>query len=159
MRYHFGPRPVSSSQVMNANGSIVSFLLNNWPLVLALLGSGGMLVWPLLRRQIGSSREVGALAATQLINRQNALMLDLREGDEYTAGRVPNAVHIPLSQLENRGKELARHTARPVIAYCDRGQKSRGAVALLSKLGFAEVFTLSGGLRAWSDAGMPVEKS
>jgi rhodanese-related sulfurtransferase len=144
---------------MSIDASLVPFLMNNWPLVLALVASGAMLLWPLVQRGLGSSREVGALAATQLINRQNALMIDLREGDEYAAGRVPNALHIPLSQLESRAKELARFTSRPVIAYCDRGQRSRGALAKLSKLGFAEVFMLQGGLRGWADAGMPLEKS
>jgi rhodanese-related sulfurtransferase len=49
-------------------------------------------------------------------------------------------------------------TGRPVIAYCDRGQRARMAASTLTKLGFAEVYTLRGGLRAWSDAGLPVEK-
>ena len=143
---------------MNSNASIVAFLLNNWLLVLALVVSGAMLVWPLVQRRLSSARQVGALAATQLINRQNALILDLRESSEYAAGRVPNALHIPLSQLDARARELAKFVGRPVIAYCDRGLRSRRAVSVLSKLGFSEVFTLDGGLRAWSDAGMPLEK-
>jgi rhodanese-related sulfurtransferase len=136
----------------------MQFILNNWPLILVLVVSGGMLVWPLVQRYLSSGREIGALAATQLINRQNAVVLDLRETNEYEGGRVPNAVHIPLSQLAGRGKELAKFTARPVIAYCDRGNRSRTATSQLTKLGFTEVFTLHGGLRAWSEAGMPLEK-
>lgn len=143
---------------MNFNASIVPFLFNNWMLVLALVASGAMLVWPFVQRHLSPGREVGALAATQLINRQNALILDLRESAEYAAGRVPNALHIPLAQLNARGQELAKFVSRPIIAYCDRGQRSRSAVSALSKLGFSEVFTLHGGLRAWSDAGMPLEK-
>ena len=143
---------------MNSSAFIVPFLLNNWLLVLALVVSGAMLVWPLVHRSLSSARQVGALAATQLINRQNALILDLRESSEFAAGRVPNALHIPLSQLDARAPELAKFVSRPVIAYCDRGLRSRSAVSVLSKLGFSEVFTLDGGLRAWSDAGMPLEK-
>jgi rhodanese-related sulfurtransferase len=67
-------------------------------------------------------------------------------------------VHLPQSQLASRGHELKKMTGRPVIAYCDRGQRSRMAASSLTKLGFAEVYTLRGGLRAWSDAGLPVEK-
>lgn len=143
---------------MNSNASLIQFVVNNWPLVLALVASGAMLVWPLVQRRLSPAREVGALAATQLINRQDALILDLREGAEYAAGRVPNALHIPLAQLEARRGELAKFVSRPIIAYCDRGQSNRSAVSALSKLGFTEVFTLHGGLRAWSDAGMPLEK-
>jgi rhodanese-related sulfurtransferase len=136
----------------------LKFLENNWPLILVMVVSGGMLLWPLIGRRWSTVREIGAMEATQLINRRNALMLDVREPKEYEGGRVPNAVHLPQSQLASRGHELKKMTGRPVIAYCDRGQRSRMAASALTKLGFAEVYTLRGGLRAWSDAGLPVEK-
>ena len=134
------------------------FLESNWPLILVMIVSGGMLLWPMIGRRWSTVREIGAMEATQLINRRNALMLDVREPKEYEGGRVPNAVHLPQSQLASRGHELKKMTGRPVIAYCDRGQRSRMAASALTKLGFAEVYTLRGGLRAWSDAGLPVEK-
>lgn len=137
---------------------MVQFLQNNWPLVLVLLVSGAMLVWPLLRGPLSARREISALQATQLINRKDALLLDLREAGEYEGGRVPNAMHIPLSELAARGLELAAFTARPLIAYCGRGNKSRAAGSALAKLGFKEVYTLRGGLRAWAEAGLPLEK-
>jgi rhodanese-related sulfurtransferase len=136
----------------------LQFLENNWPLILVMVVSGGMLLWPMIGRRWSPVREIGAMEATQLINRRNALMLDVREPKEYEGGRVPNAVHLPQSQLASRGHELKKMTGRPVIAYCDRGQRSRMAASALTKLGFAEVYTLRGGLRAWSDAGLPVEK-
>jgi rhodanese-related sulfurtransferase len=136
----------------------LQFLENNWPLILVMIVSGGMLLWPMIGRRWSPVREIGAMEATQLINRRNALMLDVREPKEYEGGRVPNAVHLPQSQLASRGHELKKMTGRPVIAYCDRGQRSRMAASALTKLGFAEVYTLRGGLRAWSDAGLPVEK-
>jgi rhodanese-related sulfurtransferase len=117
-----------------------------------------MLLWPMIGYRWSTVREIGAMEATQLINRRNALMLDVREPKEYQGGQVPNAVHLPQSQFASRGHELKKMTGRPVIAYCDRGQRSRMAASALTKLGFAEVYTLRGGLRAWSDAGLPVEK-
>lgn len=136
----------------------LQFIASNWLLILVMIVSGAMLLWPTLQRHWSPIREIGAMEATQLINRRDALMLDLREPKEYEGGRVPNAVHVPQSQLASRGHELKRLTARPVIAYCDRGQRSRVAATALTKLGFAEVYTLRGGLRAWSEAGLPVEK-
>ena len=136
----------------------LSFIENNWPLILVMVVSGGMLLWPLIQHRLSPMREIGALQATQLINRKNALMLDVRETKEYEGGRVPNAVHLPVSQLAGRAAELKRFMSRPVVAYCDRGNRSRTAVATLTKLGFAEVYTLRGGLRAWQDAGLPLEK-
>lgn len=136
----------------------LQFLEDNWPLVLVMIVSGAMLLWLTIQRRLSPIREIGALEATQLINRRDALMLDVREPTEYGGGRVPNAVHLPSSQLASRGHELKKMTGRPVIAYCDRGQRSRKAGQALAQLGFAEVYTLRGGLRAWSDAGLPVEK-
>ena len=138
---------------------MLPFLENNWYLVLILIVSGGMLVWPFFQgRFFSSGREVGAFEATTLINRRNAVVLDVRETAEYEGGRIPNAVHLPQSQLASRGHELKKLFSRPVIAYCDRGTRSRSAAGALSKLGFAEVYTLRGGLHAWSEAGLPTEK-
>lgn len=137
----------------------MQFVQNNWPLILIMIISGGMLLWPLIGRRFSSVREVGALGATQLINRQNAVMLDLRDAKEYESGHLPNALHIPLSELPARAGELSKFTSRPLIAYCDRGNRSRGAGSALSKLGFAEVYTLRGGVHAWTEAGLPVSKS
>ena len=136
----------------------LQFLQNNWPAVLVMIISAVMLVVLTLRRHWSPIREVGAMEATQLINRRDAVMLDVRETKDYEGGRVPNAVHLPQSQLASRGDELKPLTGRPVIIYCERGQRSRTAAAALTKLGFTEVYTRRGGLRAWSEAGLPVEK-
>ena len=136
----------------------LSFIEHNWMLILIALASGGMLLWPLIQRPLSRVHEVGAVQATQLINRKNALMLDVRETSEYDGARVPNAVHMPVSQIAGRAAELKKFMSRPVVAYCDRGNRSRTAAAALSKLGFAEVYTLRGGLRAWKDVGLPLEK-
>ena len=137
---------------------ILPFLQSNWPLVLVMLVSGAMLAWPLVGSPLSAMREIGAAQATQLINRKDALILDLRETKEYQGGRVPNAMHIPLSQLSSRGQELGKFTARPLIAYCGRGNRSRSAAGALTRLGFKEIYALRGGVRAWADAGLPLEK-
>jgi rhodanese-related sulfurtransferase len=138
---------------------MMQFVQGNWPLILIMVISGGMLLWPLIGGRFSRIREVGATNATQLINRQNAVMLDLRDSKDYDSAHIPNALNIPLSQLSSRGGELAKLTSRPLIAYCERGNKSRSAASALSKLGFAEVYTLRGGVRAWVDAGLPVFKA
>ena len=138
--------------------SLLAFVEKNWMLVATLVASGGMLVWPFLSRRVAGGRELGTLGATQLINSKNALLLDVRETKEIDGGKLPNAIHVPLSQLASRGAELAKYFSRPVIAYCDRGQRGRAATALLSKLGFKDIYHLQGGFKAWKDAGLPVQK-
>ena len=136
----------------------MSFVLNNWLLILVMITSGAMLVWPLVQRRLSPATDVGTFEATRLVNSSNATLLDLRETSELDGGRLPNAVHIPLSQLASRKDELARAASRPVIAYCASGRRSRLAAKTLAAIGFKEVYNLRGGFRAWKEAGLPVEK-
>jgi rhodanese-related sulfurtransferase len=138
---------------------IVAFVTRNWLLVLVFVLSGVMLLYPLLTRRLSPVREVTTLEATQLLNKGHALVLDVREANELEGGRLPNAVHIPLSQLKDRAGEIGKHASRPVIVYCARGVRSGAALSALSRLGFKEVQSLRGGFRAWKDAGLPVTKA
>jgi rhodanese-related sulfurtransferase len=136
----------------------MSFIENNWMLILVMFLSGAMLIWPMVQRRLSPMKEIGTLNATHLINHQNAVLLDVRENNELQGGKLPNAVHIPLSELKARGAELAKLTKRPVVVYCARGQRARAAGAALEKQGFADIYQLNGGYRAWKDAGLPVSQ-
>src|SRR6185436_19150143 len=122
----------------------MSFLRENWMLFLVLFLSGGMLLWPMIQRRLGTMKDAGNLQVTQLMN-ANAVVLDVREPKEYEGGRLPNAIHIPLSQLGSRGPELGKLAGRPLVVYCDRGNRSRMAAGKLGKLGFKDVYSLIGG--------------
>jgi rhodanese-related sulfurtransferase len=137
--------------------SVVAFIEKNWMLIAVAFVSGAMLVWPLVHRRFSAMREIGTLGATQLLNR-DAVVLDVRETKELADGKLPNAVHIPLSELDARVGEIASKASRPVIVYCARGQRSRGAGGALAKAGFKDIHHLTGGLAAWRGAGLPVEK-
>jgi rhodanese-related sulfurtransferase len=136
----------------------MSFVQNNWMLILVLLLSGGMLLWPLVQRRLTPGRDVNNLAATQLVNGSNAVLLDVRESSEFGGGHLPKAINVPLGQIAGGGPELGKLTARPVIVYCERGGRSRRAISALTKLGFTDVYNLSGGYLARKEAGLPVER-
>jgi len=136
----------------------MSFIQNNWMLILVFVLSGAMLVWPFIARRLSPMKDVGNVAATQLVNASNAVLLDVREPAEYATGRLPKAVNIPLSQIRSRGDELAKFRGRPLVVYCERGQRSRQAGGALTKLGLTDIYNLTGGFRAWKDAGLPVER-
>jgi rhodanese-related sulfurtransferase len=138
--------------------SYLEFVEKNWMLVATFVVSGALLLWPLIGRRVTGGRDIGTLGVTQLINSGNPLLLDVRETKELEGGKLPNAVHVPLSQLKDRGSELAKYAARPVVAYCDRGQRGRSATSILAKLGFKDIYNLQGGFKAWKDAGLPVQK-
>jgi rhodanese-related sulfurtransferase len=135
----------------------VAFVYENWMLIAVAFVSGAMLLWPLAQRRFSPMKPIGTLGATHLVNTRDAVLLDVREAKEVGTTRLPNAVHIPLSQLEARAPELGRHAGKPVVAYCATGNRGRMAGVALAKAGFAEIYHLSGGFRAWKDAGLPVE--
>ena len=116
-----------------------------------------MLLWPYLRRGSGGPW-VSTLQATQLINREDALVLDVREVTEYAAGHMLGAKNVPLAAVEGRAGEFDKHKAKPVIVVCADGSRASKAAAALRAGGFANVVNLSGGLPAWQQAGLPVVK-
>ncbi|MBK8062914.1 MAG: rhodanese-like domain-containing protein [Betaproteobacteria bacterium] len=96
--------------------------------------------------------------ATLLINREDALVLDVRGPPSLPTATSPRADNIPLAQLEVAPRQAARQV-KPVIVVCNSGQNlAPKAGALLRAQGFANVHTLAGGYQAWLSGGMPVEK-
>jgi len=136
----------------------VKFIEQNIWLVLVALVSGSVLIWPLISRRMSGAAEVGPMEAVQLINRKDAVMVDLREPGEFAGGHAPNARNIPVGQLDKRIGELEKFKNRPIILVCQTGGRSHTATAQLKKAGIGEVMVLSGGINAWQQANLPVEK-
>jgi rhodanese-related sulfurtransferase len=138
---------------------MLDFLRHNILLVAAAVGSGAMLLWPLVRGAVsGGGASVNTLQATQLMNRENALVLDVREPAAYAAGHILGAKNLPLAELDKRVGELEKHKSKPVIVACDNGASATRAVGQLKARGFTNVVNLAGGFRAWLQGGLPVER-
>jgi len=135
----------------------MEFLIKNWALVAIAAVSGGMLIWPLLRRGTGGPW-VTTLEATQLINRSDALVVDLRGAEDYARGHILGAKNIPLADLERRAVELDKYKAKPLILHCGDGNRAGGGISTLRARGFDKVHNLAGGYAAWLQAGLPVER-
>ncbi len=137
---------------------MADFLLNNLALVALFLASGALLVWPEISRFAGGTSAIGTLEATRLMNQAGTLVLDVRENDEFASGHLPKARHIPLKELEARMAEIAKFKDKPVIVTCRSGARSGSACRALRKAGFTNVHNLKGGVPAWQQASLPVEK-
>ena len=103
-------------------------------------------------------RTVSAQELVNLVNRENALVLDVRDRKKYQAGHIVDAVNVPYPSLESRLTELEQYKGRPVIVACDMGQHSGAAGALLAKAGHENVARLGGGMNEWRAAQLPVVK-
>lgn len=95
--------------------------------------------------------EVDPIAAKTLVDKSGAILLDVREDDEWTAGHAPGAVHIRLGDLDARTFE----TTAPIVAVCRSGGRSSSAATRLTAAGLT-VYNLTGGMGAWQRSGQPV---
>ncbi|HXH02953.1 MAG TPA: rhodanese-like domain-containing protein [Candidatus Competibacteraceae bacterium] len=136
----------------------IPFVLKNWYLFAALVVILGLLVGGEIMRKLRGIPAINPTQALQLINHQDAVVLDIRDGGEFRTGHIPEARHVPLSELESRLGELAKFKDRPLIVYCNSGARAIQACTRLKKEGFTAVHNLSGGLPAWVNAGLPVHK-
>ncbi|MFZ2161720.1 MAG: rhodanese-like domain-containing protein [Sideroxyarcus sp.] len=137
---------------------MLQYLQNNIWTILIALTSGFMLFWSFFGNRLLGIKEVDHIAAMQLINHKNALILDVREQGEYDAGHVLNSKLVPLGKLKDRIGELEKYRERPIVVICRSGQRSASACGLLGKQGFAQAYNLNGGIIAWQKASLPLEK-
>ena len=136
----------------------IEFFSNHLVLSGAWMAVAGVLVYSFFSARLRGFNSINPAMATQLINRENAIILDVREDNEYREGHIVNSVHIPLSYLNDRLKELDKYKETPVIVGCRSGQRSSQACVTLKKLGFAAVYNLSGGVMAWKNDNLPLTK-
>jgi len=136
----------------------MDFLLsqNNTLLLIVALVSGLALAWPNILRARTGVRHVAVHEAVQLVNQKHAVFIDIRSADLYKAGHIAQARHMPVADFSNKRGALPKD--KPLIVVCERGRTSLNAASALRKLGFAEVYSLEGGLQNWAKAGMPLSR-
>jgi rhodanese-related sulfurtransferase len=136
---------------------VLEFLLKNWMLVLTALVSGFFLVWPQIKGK-GGAGSVGTAEAVRLINRERAVLIDVSEPEEFAKGHPNGARNVPLGKLEG-SKDLPSNKALPLVVVCPTGSRASRAAALLRKAGYEKAQSLAGGLDAWREAKLPIERS
>lgn len=130
---------------------------NNYLWAISALISGVALLVMTVRTKTSGPRLTPA-QATQLINREDAQVIDVREQPEWAKGRIAGSRHIPVGQLDQRIGDLEKFKERPLIVVCASGMRSASACSTLRKAGFEKVFVLDGGIGAWEQAGLPLTK-
>ncbi|MCL2074969.1 MAG: rhodanese-like domain-containing protein [Betaproteobacteria bacterium] len=138
--------------------SFFEFVQNpfNALLIAIALISGFMLVWPGFR---SAGKRVNPNQAIQLINHENAIIIDVREAGEFMASHLPEAKNIPLKDLDSRMSELEPLKEKNLLFVCASGVRAGQASFRLEKQGFAHISCLDGGVDAWKRAGLPLIKS
>ncbi len=136
---------------------IVEFTSNHLGLVIALVVILVLLIHNLVSGG-GGKAAVDPARATELINHENALVVDVRPMADFNQGHIIGAVNIPSNGFANQMKQLEKHKARPIIVSCRSGAQSAQACATLRKAGFDKVHNLRGGILAWQSANLPLTR-
>ena len=127
-------------------------------LSLALLGLTLAIVFNELSAFTRGFKALGPAALTALVNRDNALVVDLRPHADFEKGHIPGSKNVQPSQFDPENKQLAAARSLPVVLVCKAGQASGDAARRLRKAGFERVYVLDGGIAAWQQADLPLAK-
>jgi rhodanese-related sulfurtransferase len=135
----------------------VTFFLNHWYLFLAAAVSGALLLWPMLRGGT-SAGQLSPATAVNTINRDKGVLIDVSEPAEYASGHAGGSKNVPFGSLES-STELPKNKSLPLLLLCPTGARANRAVAILKKRGYENTRAIGGGVAAWRDANLPMERS
>lgn len=136
----------------------MKFIVDNWMLLLVAFTSGAMLLWP----AVGRGPRAGGVTPTNavlMMNREKAVVVDVSEAEEFATGHVVGSRNIPVNQLEQRLAEVVKNKTVPLILVDPTGARAHRALGVAKSLGYDKAHALSGGLAAWKEANLPLEKS
>lgn len=125
-------------------------------LSIALAGLTLALLWTEISRLTRGFKALRPAQLTALLNRDNALLVDLSPAGDFEKGHIAGAKNIAPSQFDPEHKALAKARDLPVVVTDRTGQASLGAAARLRKAGFTQVYWLDGGVAAWQQADLPL---
>ena len=106
---------------------------------------------------MAESDNVSPKQAAVMLGQNKAVIIDVREDDEWQEHHIHGAVHIPLAQLNARLSELDSFKNSPIITQCKGGKRSAQARAALKSAGFSKVYNMDGGIQAWDEQGLATE--
>lgn len=136
----------------------IDFARNNFLIVAGFIGVLAFIIKSELSRLSRKYKTVNANQAVMILNKDSAVVLDVREDKEIQGGIIKGARHISLGDLPAQIANIGKNKQDPILVYCRSGARSGNACQQLTKAGFEDVSNLSGGIIAWETANLPVSK-
>jgi rhodanese-related sulfurtransferase len=133
----------------------IEFITNHSFLIVLFSIVTALLIYHLITGNKGSLDPIGA---TELINRRDAVVIDVRPTADFMTGHIINAVTVPMNGFKNQLGMLEKYRDKPLIISCRSGSQSQAACMILRKAGFSEVYNLRGGIMAWQTANLPLTR-
>jgi rhodanese-related sulfurtransferase len=134
---------------------LIEFSSNHPFLVVALFALLAILAAGEIRLRLSGVTDIEPGAATRMLNAQNAILVDMRADKDYQAGHIVNALHLT---AQDNLSALEKFRDKPVIVYCNSGQRSIAFCSKLRKQNFESVYNLKGGILAWQKAELPLTR-
>ncbi len=138
---------------------LIHFVIEHWLLVSAFVLVLILLMIEEARSKGAGGSRVSPQAAIRMINRDDAVVLDLRENDAFKEGHIVGSINIPQTELDQNENKLNKYKEKALIIVCTAGQKSAAIATKLRKQGYSQPMVLSGGLAAWKNADLPLIKA
>ncbi|MCR6663968.1 MAG: rhodanese-like domain-containing protein [Luteimonas sp.] len=135
-----------------------AFAGRNPILSLALAGITVAILYTEFTRLFRGFKGLRPAELTGLINRENALVVDLRPIADFDKGHIPGSKNVQMSQFDPENKQLAPAKSLPVVLVCKTGVTANDAAKRLKKAGFEKVYVLDGGIGGWQQADLPLAK-
>ena len=138
---------------------IPEFIGNHLFLVTLFVSLLILLSWNLFGSAVSGIRQITPAELVRLMNREEAVVLDIRSPEEFNKGHILDAVNLPAQEIEGRKEELAAYKERTLVVYCNLGNTSTRIGRLLKLDGFGKVYGLKGGIQAWQGGNLPLTRN
>jgi rhodanese-related sulfurtransferase len=136
----------------------IEFSLRHWELWLAFLVILGLLLTFELHIKLTGASPLSAQQAILLMNREQAVLLDVRDANSFSKEHIAASINIPFSELAQKIKQLDSSRERPIIINYSQGQAHHRIARLLKKAGFSKIYHLKGGIMGWKNSALPLVK-
>lgn len=137
---------------------LLPFLIHHWPLSLAFIAVLGIIIFEERRSAAPGGFALTPAAVVNLINREKAVVIDLRTAEQFQVGHIVEAIHLDYAELEEKFKSLQKYQQRPLIIVCPLNKSATLVMTKIRKAGFPKAQLLAGGMDAWTKADLPLVK-
>ncbi|WP_421848596.1 rhodanese-like domain-containing protein [Marinomonas sp.] len=134
---------------------LIEFSINHWEMVAVFFA---ILATLLFVESQGGAKGLSPSAATNLMNSEDAVVVDIRPEKEFSTGHITGALNIPATKMKDNMNRLEKHKDAPIIIVCKSGVTSGASAKDLKKAGFGKVYKLQGGIAEWQSSNLPLVK-
>lgn len=138
---------------------LLQFIQNHWMLGIAFLVITALLIFEEIKNKLIGAQKISVQNTTILLNRENAVVVDLRGQQVFANGHILGAINIPRAEIDHNLKKLEPYKEQALILIDDYDTNASSVSSKLQKTGFSKVYVLAGGLNSWKDAQLPLSKN